>query len=336
MYLVSSLERCNKIYFLILFHSFSTYFWIDAVKLPFAGDVFTATELGKSLMSQYQDVRIVHLYRGKDWYDPVKLQEADVLVAFLDAFDLAKALKSHSSSVKNGPKPTLITIAWARNWFHRWLVQPWMGNYDMILTSSILSQRFYEEYGKRYGLPVKCIQGCPPESAPSLSCFGAIDVPYDPYDTTPVVKKQGRRLDSLVEVANQPTVVNMTCTMSLKTKKSNGDCVTKVVRFEYLYSQIDGNGTLGDAPSAVDSAQPKPKSRSRFEYRVEVPVRVLRIASNTDNFIKKGKYSSVVAVTAFRFSIYFDLPFEFMTERKDELELSFTALFSKEEEEEFN
>ena len=58
-------------------------------------------------------------------------------------------------------KSSLITIAWPRNWFQRWLSRPYIGNFDLILVSSDLSRVFFEDYNKKYQFRTKCLMGCP-------------------------------------------------------------------------------------------------------------------------------------------------------------------------------
>ena len=58
-------------------------------------------------------------------------------------------------------KSSLITIAWPRNWFQRWLSRPYIGNFDLILVSSDLSRVFFEDYNKMYQFRTKCLMGCP-------------------------------------------------------------------------------------------------------------------------------------------------------------------------------
>jgi hypothetical protein len=91
----------------------------------------------------------------------------DVLITLLDDYDITKAFAIHRNEVRNKRgikstiKPTLITIAWIQNWFGRWLSQPWIGNYDLLLTSSKISKDFYREIISKIGLQVKCAMGCP-------------------------------------------------------------------------------------------------------------------------------------------------------------------------------
>ena len=117
---------------------------------PSAGDIFTAKELGNSLSSLF-DVKIEYLARGPGWY--VGVRKVDIVVAFLDQFDV--------SQIKQA-KPSLVVVAWMRNWFHRWLSRKWIGNFDLLLMSSSVASSFFRSFST---LPVQCHQRCPPALA---------------------------------------------------------------------------------------------------------------------------------------------------------------------------
>ncbi len=148
---------------------------VDPVKTPSAGDVFTAYELGNALMNQFSHVKVRYLRRGVQWYSPEYLSDVDVLITLLDQYDLTRTLSlfqdptppAYPKSLefqciqKLQIKPNLISIAWIRNWFHRWLTKPWIGNYDAILTSSSLTKTFYDTVAGKIGFPVSCALSCP-------------------------------------------------------------------------------------------------------------------------------------------------------------------------------
>lgn len=152
---------------------------LDPVRNPAAGDIFTAQELGNVLERDY-NVEVRYLRRGVQWYSPRHLCDLDILITMLDAYDLGKAL-AVVRAVKETPyysisgydrfsiKSSLITMAWMRNWFQRWLTRPWIGNYDILLTSSITSKTFFEQIGSSMGLPVQCVMGCPSTPYPVWS-----------------------------------------------------------------------------------------------------------------------------------------------------------------------
>lgn len=227
------------------------------------------------------------------------MREIDVLVTLLDDFDVAKALNTHNSGgLNDGARPTLITIAWARNWFHRWLQQPWMGNYDLLLTSSTLAQNFYDEFGRRYGYPVKCIHSCPAETAPTLSCTTLGEVTNEPNTNT---EDYGNNFKNFVNVANGNAVsvfksifsvsakrVPLSCTILEQKKNNFGDNVSRLIRFQYLQDDMDTDGHLSTNPPIHNNSPLKQQSRTISQYRVQVPVKVLRIGTNIERFTKKG------------------------------------------------
>jgi hypothetical protein len=145
------------------------------VKTPSAGDVFTAYELGNALMALFSHVKVRYLRRGVQWYSPEYLSDVDVLITLLDQYDLTRTLSLFQDPTppaypknlefqciqKLQIKPNLISIAWVRNWFHRWLTKPWFGNYDAVLTSSSLTKSFYDTIGSKIGFPVSCALSCP-------------------------------------------------------------------------------------------------------------------------------------------------------------------------------
>lgn len=249
----------------------------------------------------------MYLSKGKDWYDPVKLQQVDVLVALLDDYDVTKALQSHRSSIlMDGPKPTLVTIAWARNWFHRWLKKSWMGNYDSIFTSSSLALKFYVEFGKQYGHKVECVHGCPVERAPRLSCV----VPDAVSSNSNTLKtsfdnSNSSKLGDLINVANENAATvfrnifsgpsrkqsRLMCTLFLPKRDYFGADKSKILRFDYLHNE-KGQGTFAPPIPRIKAAHDpalKPSYRILSTYRAKVPVNVLQIATNTDKFRRTGE-----------------------------------------------
>ena len=155
----------------------------NPVKEPNAGDIYTAYELGIALQKEFSNVNIRHLRRYIDWYDAKRLADVDILIVLLDSYDISKAVfskEAYKSQFHGGMlrtdgitelvsiKDSIFCIAWARNWFHRWLARPWIGNYDLILTASDISKTFYEEIKETVGFQVQCIMGCPNIKIPYL------------------------------------------------------------------------------------------------------------------------------------------------------------------------
>jgi len=101
----------------------------NAVKNPFAGDIFTALEFGGAIKETFGwEVRLLN--EGPEWYD---LQTVDIVVAFLDHYDISKIFSS---------KKGLLTVAWVRNWFHRWIQRDSFVSYNIVFSSSL--------YGKHW------------------------------------------------------------------------------------------------------------------------------------------------------------------------------------------
>eukprot|EP00597_Dinobryon_sp_UTEXLB2267_P004149 CAMPEP_0170062350 /NCGR_PEP_ID=MMETSP0019_2-20121128/3606_1 /TAXON_ID=98059 /ORGANISM="Dinobryon sp., Strain UTEXLB2267" /LENGTH=1130 /DNA_ID=CAMNT_0010268469 /DNA_START=454 /DNA_END=3846 /DNA_ORIENTATION=+ len=147
----------------------------DPAKNPSAGDIFTAKELGSALQAEF-NVEVVYLRKGQMWYSAQYLSQVDVLVTLLDDYDLSKlfsgsirhtrdltyaASNGMSGAFHSGIKASLITVAWMRNWFHRWLTRPWIGNYDLLLTSSQTAADFFRTIASSVGLNVACSFHCP-------------------------------------------------------------------------------------------------------------------------------------------------------------------------------
>ena len=94
-----------------------------------AGDYYTAAELAREL--KRLSYRVSYVSRRPDeaqWYELPP--DADVLVGLLDAYDLRRVRCANSE---------LITVAWIRNWTHRWLSRAWIDSYDLLLASSQVS-----------------------------------------------------------------------------------------------------------------------------------------------------------------------------------------------------
>lgn len=110
----------------------------ESIPTTTAGDFFTAMELASSLEKLGYEVKYLNRRGEEDWYD-VGL-ETDVVISLLDAYDITK--------IKNA-KPTLVKIAWARNWFERWCEQPFFEAYDMVFASSETACRYVNEHSSK-------------------------------------------------------------------------------------------------------------------------------------------------------------------------------------------
>jgi GT2 family glycosyltransferase/spore maturation protein CgeB len=93
------------------------------------GDYYTAHELGDALTKLGWDVVYLERY-GDRWYQPDEV--LDVVVSLLDSFDLHRFPQS------------AVTVAWVRNWTHRWVAHDWFDDYDLVLASSDTSKKIIQ------------------------------------------------------------------------------------------------------------------------------------------------------------------------------------------------
>lgn len=98
-----------------------------------AGDYFTAMELGEGLKKFRWEITFLSKKGPENWYNVKK--DVDILISLLDTYDPRK-IKSQNSS--------LVKIAWPRNWFDRWVLNPGFSNYDIILASSSKAADYIE------------------------------------------------------------------------------------------------------------------------------------------------------------------------------------------------
>lgn len=88
-----------------------------------AGDYFTAVELGEQFVREY-GWEVFYLSEGLEWYN---LHQLDVIIVMRHEYDLRL--------IENA-KPTLVKIAWARNWFEVWASSESAQDYDCFWCSS--------------------------------------------------------------------------------------------------------------------------------------------------------------------------------------------------------
>ncbi len=97
-----------------------------------AGDYFTAVELGEQLVKEFE-WDVYYLSEGEEWYDMTRL---DVIVVMRHDYDLER--------IENA-KPSLVKVAWARNWFEVWPDQKSAGDYDCFWCSSQKSADYIQQ-----------------------------------------------------------------------------------------------------------------------------------------------------------------------------------------------
>lgn len=151
-------------------------FLVDFENNPSASNAFVAEELAEALERSY-NVEVKYLKQGSTWYSPRSLYGVDILIAMKEDYELPLAHKAvprdpvgygyHSQS-RSGAKSTLFSIAWMLNSYDKWLSKPWIGNYDLILTGSMLGKDFYDKISTSIGLQVQCFMSCP---TPSFSSY---------------------------------------------------------------------------------------------------------------------------------------------------------------------
>ena len=102
-----------------------------------AGDYFTAQELATAL--EAYGWKIVYLSRKKkEWY--TLSEDIDIVLSLLDSYDLNKIPKR---------KKSLITIAWARNWFDLWCNMPCFNDYSIVFASSQIACDYIQQHSKQ-------------------------------------------------------------------------------------------------------------------------------------------------------------------------------------------
>lgn len=99
-----------------------------------AGDYFSAIELGSCLEDFGWEITFQAKEGPGNWYDVP--DDTDVLISFLEAYDPGKIM------CRNG---SLIKIAWARNWFERWVNNPSLKKFDILFASSLTACKYIEE-----------------------------------------------------------------------------------------------------------------------------------------------------------------------------------------------
>jgi O-antigen biosynthesis protein len=89
------------------------------------GDYFTSIELGEGLKKLGWHIGFLPKNGSKYWYEVD--EDVDVLISLLDSYNPRRIISSNKS---------LIKIAWPRNWFDRWIINPGFSSYNMILVPS--------------------------------------------------------------------------------------------------------------------------------------------------------------------------------------------------------
>lgn len=96
-----------------------------------AGDYFTASELCESFLNFGWEVTYISRAGSGNWY--YIPGDVDVLISFLEVYDPGKIRCSNE---------LLIKVAWARNWFERWVNNPSIKKFDLIFATSTTACNF--------------------------------------------------------------------------------------------------------------------------------------------------------------------------------------------------
>lgn len=107
-----------------------------------AGDYFTAVELGEQFVQEY-GWEVFYLSEGPQWYN---LHQLDVIVVMRHEYDLRL--------IENA-KPTLVKVAWARNWFEVWASSESAQHYDCFWCSS---QKAADYVSQKLSKPVTLVR----------------------------------------------------------------------------------------------------------------------------------------------------------------------------------
>lgn len=115
-----------------------------------AGDIFTATELADHLRLHFH-VDVTFLYEDSTYYDA---KNVDVLIAMLPNFNPTRIVNA---------RPSLVKVAWMRNWFHLWMTQPWLGHFNLLLSSSPAAKDMIDDILSKIPAVFKtmCTRRCP-------------------------------------------------------------------------------------------------------------------------------------------------------------------------------
>ena len=259
----------------------------DPITNPSAGDLYTAEELGNSLISLFPTsiAEIRYLRRYIHWYDYESLKDIDMLISLLDAFDVSKALSARPPAVihnKRGSdefpelKPTLITIAWPRNWFQRWIGRPFIGNFDMILVSSELSKVFFDDYSSKFGFQTRCVMGCTPLPVHSVrvSRGNSGKAGLHPRDSQPSLQSIHRTSSSPIARGAAPSLPKAHTTSS-------------------AHTNITSTSTPGTGNDMEYDLMPRQSSG----VRLSVPIELMRLATSPSRFSLTSSSSSVTSST---------------------------------------
>jgi hypothetical protein len=168
-----------------------------------------AHDLAEELLSHYSNIRVKFLHQGLAWYSIDHLYDVDILLVFSEDYDLFRVMPWFQDSLPSNTmnsntsqpcaeyrsrrlKSTLITIAWIYDHVDQWLVKPWFGHFDHLLTSSDLANKFLHKLSSTIGFPLRCIIACPnvkdrkiDRSNPSFESRSVVPIHFHPLPNAP-------------------------------------------------------------------------------------------------------------------------------------------------------
>ncbi len=153
-----------------------------------------AHDLAQMLLNRYSNLKIKFLHQGSAWYSVEHLYDVDVLLVFSEQYDVNRLLPlfqdhivasvgssaSHSNLCEHSKqvKPTLAVAAWMTDNFDRWLTRPWLGHYDLLLTTSQRASQFFHKLSSTIGFPMQCAIGCPQDRRRLPRGVKGLDIPF--------------------------------------------------------------------------------------------------------------------------------------------------------------
>ncbi|MDY7002593.1 MAG: tetratricopeptide repeat protein [Cyanobacteriota bacterium] len=188
-----------------------------------AGDYFTAVELGEQLVKQF-GWDVYYLSEGEDWYDMTRL---DVIVVMRHDYDLER--------IENA-KPSLVKVAWARNWFEVWASQKMAGDYDCFWCSSQKSADYIQQKLSKSTTVVRI--------ATNEERFKEFRIQNSEFRSEEEVRSQKLKVKS--EVKSQKSKVNLEF-KSQKSKVKSEEEVSSEVKSQKskVKSEVEKNSELG-------------------------------------------------------------------------------------------
>ncbi len=98
------------------------------------GDYFSALELGEGLKKLGWQISFLSKEGPGYWYEVN--EDVDVVISMLDIFN-PRRIRSFNGSI--------IKIAWPRNWFDRWVINPGFKEYDLVLAPSTTAIEYIKD-----------------------------------------------------------------------------------------------------------------------------------------------------------------------------------------------